>query len=64
MKGLEITIGMFVMIGAGTYSFVTGVDMLAANAYVNTEDPKLLMAVGSILILVAPLLCIARGRKM
>lgn len=64
MKGLEITIGMFVMIGAGTYSFVTGVDMLAANAYVYNEDPRLLIAVGSVLILVAPLLCIARGRKM
>ena len=64
MKGLEITIGMFVMIGVGTYSFVTGVEMLAANAYVTREDPRLLMAVGSILILVAPLLCVARGRKM
>ncbi len=64
MKGLEITIGMFVMIGAGTYSFVTGVDMLASNAYVNTEDPKLLMAVGAALIMCAPLLCILRGRKM
>ncbi len=64
MKGLETTIGMFIVVGAGTYSFITGVNMLASNQYVNTESPELLIAVGALLMIAPTLLCVIRGRMM